>query len=183
VPLLAQAGSLLNGRLSRSRAYEQIKVILIKRIDRIDRSLRALLAQIGGFDYPCEPTICPWRRFMSTDLILAFVFAVLVAFVGIAARLIWHHFFRAPNDDLQTILRDLMETELDTREQRVLALRLGLYGERRSWTLDEIAARLGVSPERVRQIEENAMAKLQRGLTTRGMKGIDVTKMSKKRPR
>jgi RNA polymerase primary sigma factor len=48
---------------------------------------------------------------------------------------------------------------LSERERGVLAARYGLAGERR--TLSELAAELGVSAERVRQIERRALAKLE----------------------
>ena len=50
--------------------------------------------------------------------------------------------------------------ELSEREQRVLALRYGLGGERRR-TLEEAGKLLGVTRERVRQIEKEALAKLR----------------------
>jgi RNA polymerase primary sigma factor len=48
---------------------------------------------------------------------------------------------------------------LSERERGVLAARYGLAGERR--TLSDLAAELGVSAERVRQIERRALAKLE----------------------
>lgn len=50
--------------------------------------------------------------------------------------------------------------ELSEREQRVLALRHGLGGERRH-TLEEAGRQLGVTRERIRQIEKEALAKLR----------------------
>ncbi|HTE63078.1 MAG TPA: sigma-70 family RNA polymerase sigma factor [Solirubrobacteraceae bacterium] len=49
--------------------------------------------------------------------------------------------------------------ELSEREQRILSARFGLQGPER--TLRDIAGELGVSPERVRQIEQRALAKLR----------------------
>jgi RNA polymerase primary sigma factor len=50
---------------------------------------------------------------------------------------------------------------LDPRERRVLEMRFGLVrGEER--TLSEVAATIGVSRERIRQIEQAALAKLRR---------------------
>ncbi len=50
---------------------------------------------------------------------------------------------------------------LSDREHRVLELRLGTGGEG-PWTLERIAAELGVTRERVRQIEEHALEQLRR---------------------
>jgi RNA polymerase primary sigma factor len=50
---------------------------------------------------------------------------------------------------------------LDEREQTVLVLRYGLYGSEPK-TLDEIGRRLGVSRERVRQLETEALKRLAR---------------------
>jgi RNA polymerase primary sigma factor len=51
---------------------------------------------------------------------------------------------------------------LAAREQAVLRLRFGIQGEREH-TLQEIADRIGLSRERVRQIERQALARLRRG--------------------
>jgi RNA polymerase primary sigma factor len=70
----------------------------------------------------------------------------------------------SPEDD--AIRRDLAEslearlTPLDTREREVVRLRFGLSTDHEH-TLAEIARRLGLSRERVRQIERRAMAKLR----------------------
>lgn len=50
--------------------------------------------------------------------------------------------------------------ELSEREQRVIALRYGL-GEERRLTLEEAGREIGVTRERVRQIEKEALAKLR----------------------
>jgi RNA polymerase primary sigma factor len=49
---------------------------------------------------------------------------------------------------------------LDPRERRILQMRFGLRGDER--TLSEVAQVMGVSRERVRQIEQAALAKLRR---------------------
>jgi RNA polymerase primary sigma factor len=51
---------------------------------------------------------------------------------------------------------------LDPRESRVLALRFGLVGGR-PHTLDEIGHDVGLTRERIRQIEKEALAKLREG--------------------
>lgn len=65
------------------------------------------------------------------------------------------------HDVLSTVL-ELLDT-LDTREATVLKLRFGL-GEGQAHTLKEIGAELGLTRERVRQIETEALAKLANGL-------------------
>jgi RNA polymerase sigma factor (sigma-70 family) len=66
----------------------------------------------------------------------------------------------AVRNALQTIFADAFERVLTARERRVLQLRFGLYdGEPR--TLEWIGRRMGISRERVRQIEERAFARLR----------------------
>lgn len=62
------------------------------------------------------------------------------------------------NDDLHNMLLRLLET-LPPREQKVIKLRYGLEGER--WTLDQIGDMLGITRERVRQIENKALRKMK----------------------
>ncbi len=49
---------------------------------------------------------------------------------------------------------------LDPREEQILRLRFGI-GQPRSYTLEEVGKRFGISRERVRQIEQKALRKLQ----------------------
>ena len=74
--------------------------------------------------------------------------------------------FRPADDTVLTRdLRDLVSrglTELDAKERRVILLRFGLHGENRR-TLKAIGEEMGLSRERIRQIESAALAKL-RGL-------------------
>lgn len=64
--------------------------------------------------------------------------------------------------DVLTTVLELLET-LDSREATVLRMRFGL-GETESHTLKEIGTQLGLTRERVRQIETEALAKLADGL-------------------
>jgi RNA polymerase primary sigma factor/RNA polymerase sigma factor len=50
---------------------------------------------------------------------------------------------------------------LTERERDIVALRYGLTGVAQAQTLEEIGSHLGVSKERVRQLERRALAKLR----------------------
>jgi RNA polymerase primary sigma factor len=67
----------------------------------------------------------------------------------------------AQADELRQVLEFL--DELEDREKAVLRLRFGLEGEEPK-TLKEIGERLGLTRERVRQIEQHALATLQERL-------------------
>ncbi len=56
-------------------------------------------------------------------------------------------------------VNEVLET-LEERERDVIALRFGLNGEK-PWTLEEIGKKYGLSRERVRQVEREAMTKLR----------------------
>jgi RNA polymerase primary sigma factor len=62
------------------------------------------------------------------------------------------------NDEMRQVLQFV--DELEDREKAVLRLRFGLAGEEPK-TLKEIGERLGLTRERVRQIEQHALAALQ----------------------
>jgi RNA polymerase primary sigma factor len=67
--------------------------------------------------------------------------------------------------DLLQELGDLME-KLDAREQRILSERFGLEGDTPK-TLEEVGRRFGVTRERIRQLQNGALAKLRRALARR----------------
>ena len=59
-------------------------------------------------------------------------------------------------------LLSLIEDELDDRERFILTMRLGLDLEQGPQTLQSIGTELGISKERVRQLEVRAIARLRR---------------------
>jgi RNA polymerase primary sigma factor len=65
--------------------------------------------------------------------------------------------------DLHNDVDGLLE-ELDDREKKIISQRFGFDGGRRR-TLEEIGKKLGVSRERIRQLENIALSKLRRALS------------------
>ena len=52
-------------------------------------------------------------------------------------------------------------SRLDERERKVLRAHYGLGGEKAADTYEQVGERLGLSKQRVRQIEQSALAKLR----------------------
>ena len=65
------------------------------------------------------------------------------------------------NNTQRAVIREMME-ELDGREQKVIACRFGLGEIDEPETLEQVGSRLGVTKERVRQIEVRTLEKLRR---------------------
>lgn len=63
--------------------------------------------------------------------------------------------------DYQAV-REQVDRVLSTREREVIYMRFGFDG-RRPLTLEEVGRHMGVTRERIRQIENKALAKLRRG--------------------
>ena len=81
----------------------------------------------------------------------------------------------APDDPEDHLLHhelgSLVESELlelSKREREVLTGRFGLY-HREPETLEALAERLGLTRERVRQIQQEALSKLKRHMQRRGI--------------
>ena len=77
----------------------------------------------------------------------------------------------APDADVEIFLnkeraRSMLES-LDERERTIISMRFGLEGKEEQSTLSQIAAKLGISRERVRQIEELTIQKLKKFLNER----------------
>lgn len=65
------------------------------------------------------------------------------------------------NKSQRAVIREMMQ-ELDGREQKVIACRFGLSEGNEPETLEQVGSRLGVTKERVRQIEVRTLEKLRR---------------------
>jgi len=65
------------------------------------------------------------------------------------------------NKTQRAVIREMMQ-ELDGREQKVIACRFGLSEGEEPETLEQVGNRLGVTKERVRQIEVRTLEKLRR---------------------
>ncbi len=79
-------------------------------------------------------------------------------------------FATSSNKNLRKVLTSLL-SELDPKEETVLRQRNGMNGNR-SCTLEEIGEYLGVTRERVRQIEEKAMTKLRHPTRAKKLKSF-----------
>ena len=71
--------------------------------------------------------------------------------------------------DLAALRSDLLEffARLDPREQSVLSARFGMDGADRTPSLNDLGRRMGVSKERVRQLEMRALRKLEKHFLAR----------------
>ena len=65
------------------------------------------------------------------------------------------------NTTQRAVIREMMQ-ELDGREQKVISCRFGLSEGEEPETLEQVGSRLGVTKERVRQIEVRTLEKLRR---------------------
>jgi len=76
------------------------------------------------------------------------------------------------DEDVHHLVDSWLE-ELDHKQREVLVRRFGLHGYERS-TLEQVGAEIGVTRERVRQIQMDALKRLRKLLESRGMKGDEV---------
>lgn len=83
----------------------------------------------------------------------------------------------SPEEDI--IQRDMTERvrkmlqSLSPREQAIIRKRFGMDGDTHC-TLEQLAAQFGVSRERIRQIQNQALKKLRRAVKRKGLNGFEV---------
>ncbi|MFO8005345.1 sigma-70 family RNA polymerase sigma factor, partial [Thioalkalivibrio sp.] len=70
------------------------------------------------------------------------------------------------DEDIRNLVGAWLE-ELDQKQREVLVRRFGLHGFERC-TLEQVGAEIGVTRERVRQIQMEALKRLRRLLRARG---------------
>ena len=82
--------------------------------------------------------------------------------------------FELPREkDLHNKVEGLLD-ELDDRENKIISQRFGFDGGERK-TLQEVGKELGVSRERIRQLENSALSKLRRAFSLKeGPIGLPV---------
>jgi RNA polymerase nonessential primary-like sigma factor len=74
---------------------------------------------------------------------------------------------RAEHHEITVLVRDWL-TKMPDKQRTVIVRRFGLDDDDPA-TLEELAAEMGVTRERVRQIQQEALVKLKRSLTARGV--------------
>ena len=94
---------------------------------------------------------------------------------GAVAELIEDKNAQQPADEVsRELLRETVHSALrglSDREQRVLSLRYGLVGDH-TYTLEEVGRLLGVTRERIRQIEKEALWKLRQPGRSEGLRSF-----------
>jgi RNA polymerase nonessential primary-like sigma factor len=73
----------------------------------------------------------------------------------------------AEQQEVHVLVRDWLH-KLPDKQRIVIARRFGLDNDDPA-TLEELAAEMGVTRERIRQVQQEALAKLKRALTARGV--------------
>jgi RNA polymerase primary sigma factor len=149
---LRRAGGTLESRLSRRPTAHElaeemgVRVLTIRRLQRWQRRVLSLNMPVGEEGDSELADIVQDRQAPSLEEMVH-------------------------NQQLREQVRNLVTARLSPREQRVLSLRFGLGGGKRH-TLEEIAEGMGVTRERVRQIERRAIRRLRHaGIRSRGLRG------------
>lgn len=73
-------------------------------------------------------------------------------------------------EDLQFVLRNIIDRRLTKKEKEVIVSFFGLFGESRPKLLEEIGAEQGLTRERVRQIKETALRKIRHSSSSKTVK-------------
>ncbi|WP_018947697.1 RNA polymerase sigma factor RpoS [Thioalkalivibrio sp. AKL17] len=143
----------LTQELGRDPSEEELAARLEKPVAEIQR-LRAMSEPSTSMDLPPGP-----EGDRSLTDILADVNAVEPSSI-------------LEDQDIQDLVEEWLGL-LDEKQREVLVRRFGLHGFERS-TLEKVGAEIGVTRERVRQIQMDALKRLRRLLESRGMKGDEV---------
>nr|AKC88789.1 sigma factor [Pelargonium myrrhifolium] len=77
----------------------------------------------------------------------------------------------ALNELMKQDLHDLIVTTLEPRESQIIFLRFGIIGGRVK-TLGEVGLKFGISRERVRQLQDQSLAKIKQRMQSQGMAGF-----------
>ena len=88
----------------------------------------------------------------------------------ISDELAFNPFDELREKDTYDQLHEVLE-QLDERERSILSNRFGLHGGE-PITLEEVGAKMGVTRERIRQLQNNALAKMKRAFNGKEMVGF-----------
>ena len=75
-------------------------------------------------------------------------------------------------DMLHETLMEVINDVLQDREKKVILMRFGLYPYTRPYTLEQVGEKIGVTRERIRQIEAKALRKLRRHPSAKKLEGL-----------
>ncbi len=73
---------------------------------------------------------------------------------------------------LRETLMEVINEVLQEREKKVILMRFGLYPYTRPYTLEQVGEKIGVTRERIRQIEAKALRKLRRHPSAKKLEGL-----------
>ena len=153
----------------------RLPVHMVDALNRIAMARHALLAELGR--EPTVPEIAARTHIAPAKVKLAIESSAPV--VSLDAPVMQDSMLdefvpdrATPSPDMAFLRRDALERvnrgleSLPDRERQVLELRFGIAGDT-ALTLQEVGTRLGISRERVRQIERGALEKLRRSCLLR----------------
>lgn len=155
-----------NGKQPNNEEVAEATGLSMKRLTAVLMTPKAprSLDQKIGFNMNLKPSVCIFTPSNHTILFF-YIFLVLMAHCGFPLQEVIADPEAETAEDLLTkqFMRQDLEKVLDTlssREKQVIRWRFGLEDGRMK-TLQEIGELMGVSRERIRQIESSAFRKLQ----------------------